>query len=236
MTKHVVLYSGGLDSFITLKWVRDNHLGEVVVPAYVPVKHRYSLQERIAVGATHPETEILQGLAELGAIEDKDAFIHHRNAFLILIASKLIPERVEGKIWLTVQKDELSIPDRTPLFMKGMEGLLASLGQMVQVSTPWFHYDKHEMVEWYLTHKGSVERLKRTHSCYRPGILPCGDCPACVRRYIAMSLNGIAEAYEVSPRESATAKEYIRRAHAGQYSKERKTKTLEALEVRDEVK
>jgi 7-cyano-7-deazaguanine synthase in queuosine biosynthesis len=131
----------------------------------------------------------------------------------------------------------MGIPDRTPLFFKAITDLLVVLGKRVLVNTPWWGHDKTDMVSWYLNQQDALPtRLKSTHSCYRPGILPCGDCPACIRRYIAMTLNDVQEEYEIDPRMSKTAKEYVRRAKEGTYySADRNYKTLLALEVPDET-
>jgi hypothetical protein len=98
---------------------------------------------------------------------------------------------------------------------------------------PWERMDKTELVRWYLQHGYPVEYLKRTWACYRPASpsgLPCGNCPACIRRYIAFTLNGIEESYEENPRLSSASKEYIRRAKAKEYSAGRCTRILEALD------
>ena len=227
--KDVVLYSGGLDSFITLKFV-ENLLQGVgnLAPVYVKLNHRYQAEELAAIEKTRPDTQILTGMEGLGTLEENDAFIWHRNAFLCLRASKMI-DPDEGTIWLTVQKDELSIPDRTEKFMQQMGVLLESLGQKIVVTSPWIDYDKTDMVRWYVRQGHSIEELKSTHSCYSPGIVPCGNCPACVRRFIAMSLNQIEEEYEIDPKESEEAARYLQRAKDGYYSKDRNQRTIEAL-------
>ncbi len=229
--KHIVLYSGGLDSFITLEYVRSEFSDQEVEAIYLPLGHRYEPQERKAIGDTYLETLVMTGLRDLGTHEEEDAYIHHRNAFLCLMVAKRIPAGTVGRIWLTVQKDELSIPDRTPEFMRDMGELLSTLGSTITISSPWLHKDKTDMVDWYLNEyeDGDVEALKRTHSCYRPAIFPCGDCPACIRRYIAMYLNGIEEEYETDPHKSDTAADYFERAMKGEYSHIRNSRTIAAL-------
>jgi 7-cyano-7-deazaguanine synthase in queuosine biosynthesis len=231
--KHIVLYSGGLDSFITAEYVRrvEMRKGDTIELVYMPLGHQSMGQELFATRFI-PNVVYLSGLDVLGEVhEDFDAYIWARNAFLVLLAAKRIPDEMPGKIWLTVQKDELSIPDRTPQFFKAMTGLLVVLGKCARVDTPWWKYDKTDMVTWYLNQSGALpDTLKKTHSCYRPAVLPCGDCPACIRRFIAMELNDIHEEYEIDPRTSKTAQEYLQRARDGYYSEERNKKTLLALE------
>lgn len=233
--KHVILSSGGLDSFITIRYVKEVLMGplDYLEVVYVPLEHRYQEQEMQAVISTYPNTSVLVGLRDLGSLEESDANIWCRNAFLSLLAAKQIGNSY-GKIWLTVQKDELSLPDRSPAFFKAMSELLKSLEINAFVDTPWWNHDKEEIVAWYLKSGGSVEELKKTHSCYSPKELPCGTCAACVRRFIAMTLNGIYEEYCVDPRLTKLGAEYVQRAKDGVYSPERCKKTLLALGGQDE--
>lgn len=236
--KHIILYSGGLDSFITAEYVKQNKKkSESMELVYLPLGHKYQRQE-MSVANSNPDATYLPGLDALGAVhEEEDGYIWQRNAFLCLLAAKRIPKEEWGKIWLTVQKDETSLSDRSPQFFKIMTDLLIILGVKTVVDTPWWEYDKTDMVRWYLMQDGaSVEDLKKTHSCYRPAVLPCGDCSACVRRFIAMKLNGVEEEYEIDPRYSSTGKEYLNRARDGHYSANRNYKTQLALEVSDETK
>lgn len=235
--KHVVLYSGGLDSFITAEYVRREKLKSYqrLELVYVPMGHRYEGFEKASAKRLPLEVSFLPGLENFGLYyEEKDAYIWQRNAFLCLLAAKRLEGEDWGKIWLTVQKDEISLPDRSPHFFKVMTELLFALGVKADVDTPWWSYDKTDMVSWYLNLAGgSAEKLKETHSCYRPGVLQCGNCSACVRRFIAMSLNGIKEEYEIDPRYSDAGKEYLKRALNEYYSTERNRKTRLALEVKD---
>jgi len=229
--KNIVLYSGGLDSFITAKILEFNASRESIYTVYIELGHRYQLQEVEAVIRTIPDTHFLTGLGSLGrSHEEADAYIWHRNAFLVLIAAKMIREGERGTIWLTVQEDEMAIPDRSPEFMMQMEEVLHTLGQNIEIRTLWEKKDKTDMVRVFLENGGNVEKLKKTHSCYRPEDLACGDCPAYIRRYIAMMGNGIEEEYSQDPRESCTAKEYVKRAKAGEFSEKRTRRTLEALD------
>jgi len=240
--RHLVLYSGGPDSLITYhKVVTDlAKEGDEVDTIYFDLRHRYSKQERLAIDRTLPNTVKETALWGLGTWEDDDAYIHHRNAFLILGASKYIEEKpiqsyLDGRIWLTVQKDEMSIPDRDPMFFMRMEEVLLKLNQRVKIATPWEDYDKTDMVNWYVNNGGDLEMLKDTWSCYTPVMYfeneftPCGDCPACFRRAVAFRLNHIVERYAIHPFRSRTAEKYKVRAENGEYSADRAARILEAL-------
>lgn len=228
--KHVVLYSGGPDSLITLAKVRKVYGDPAVVPVYCNLGHRYLASEQEAIAYTEPKTVMLDELQGLGKSEEADAFIPGRNAHLCLLAAKLL-DGGRGTVWLTVQKDETSLNDRSPVFLGLMSTLLSVLYPGASVATPWADSDKTEMVKWYLDAGHSVERLLNTWSCYH-GRYPiqCGNCSACVRRFIAFSLNGLEEhSYEQDPRESPVGKDYVDRARRGAYSPERNTRILSAL-------
>jgi 7-cyano-7-deazaguanine synthase in queuosine biosynthesis len=205
------------------------------VALYVDMEHRYFYEEMKAVaicsqilGAEVISTRILRGL---GDNEDSTAYIHHRNAYLCLAASQYLTG--DGTIYLTVQKDELDASDRTQDFLDKMSFLLSSLsGRQIAVVTPWATTDKTGMVQWYLENGGSKDFLKATWSCYSPvNSIPCGNCPACFRRWVAYTLNGIKEDYAQDPSRSLTAGVYEKRALSGEYSDFRCHRILDALTV-----
>lgn len=236
--EHIVLFSGGVDSLITLKYAQSisREMMDCVTPVYCCLGHRYEAEElKTVVEISKGRINIDKSLSGLGSIEDSQANIPGRNGHLILAALRYSLEYFNGEvyIWLTVQKDELSIPDRSPEFLDRMSKVCSVLaGKRVTVRTPWGGMDKTDMVRWYLERAYSEEDLRKTWACYWPsaGGDQCGNCPACIRRYIAFSLNGIHEGYLQDPKRSATAQVYIQKAKDGVYSKERCRRILEALD------
>jgi 7-cyano-7-deazaguanine synthase in queuosine biosynthesis len=236
--EHIVLFSGGVDSLITLRYAQSisREMMDCVTPVYCCLGHRYEAEEfRAVTDILHGRVNIDKSLSGLGLIEDSQANIPSRNGHLILAALRHSLEYFSGEvyIWLTVQKDELSIPDRSPEFLDRMSGACSVLsGRRVTVRTPWRGLDKTDMVRWYIERAYSEDDLRKTWACYWPsaGGDQCGNCPACIRRYIAFSLNGVHEGYLQDPRRSATAQMYIQKAKDGAYSKERCRRILEALD------
>lgn len=230
----VVLYSGGPDSFITLRWAqRSTELGFArVVPIYFDLGHRYNEMERAAIAATAPGTMVSGVLSGLGRWEEDDAFIFARNAFLVLAAARFVPDQEPGTIALTVQEDELSLADRSPEFLERMAELVSTLHPPgLKVMTPWLQHDKTDMVAWYLEQGLPVSELMSTRSCYRGSslLLQCGNCAACIRRYIAFSSNHIEEEYRQDPRQGTMAREYVDRARRGEYSPKRRQRIMSTL-------
>jgi 7-cyano-7-deazaguanine synthase in queuosine biosynthesis len=195
-------------------------------------------QELAAVQRTVPETAVLEVLSNLGQWEESDAYIYQRNAFLILAASKLAQPSL---VYVTLQQDELSLPDRRLSFLDAMNQLFKALEVDSQVVSLWVGYDKTELFLRYVEQGGHEEDLANTWSCYSPHILEtprertvvhCGNCAACVRRYIAF-VNAFGRdltVYAESPHNSLAAEKYYHAAKAGKYSSKRCHRILGALE------
>jgi 7-cyano-7-deazaguanine synthase in queuosine biosynthesis len=227
--KHIVLFSGGMDSYITLKYVAKDSPADLTA-LYFHLSHRYEEMESRAASFLWWETVHDSSLASLGKLEDQGAYIPARNAHLIMSAIRYLQKDRKGVIWLTVQEDEMSIPDRSIAFMDGISDVASELhGEEVLVKTPWMSKDKTDMVRWYLDNGYQKERLLDTWSCYTRGGRPCGQCAACIRRYIALSLNGIHEEYILNPKHSSLADEYRLRASRGEYSDKRCERIRRAL-------
>jgi 7-cyano-7-deazaguanine synthase in queuosine biosynthesis len=180
---------------------------------------------------------------DLSGWEESDAHIYGRNMMLCFVASRYLPEGVDGEILLTVQKDEMTLPDRTPEFMRQMGVVLTTLRRAsTRVFSPWMAKDKTEMVSWLLEYERPDHGLLHTTSCYQRGgrslggypkrkNTPCGDCSACFRRAVAFGLNGIFESHSVNPMTSKTANEYRKRAQFGEFSDTRKERILQAMDT-----
>lgn len=219
MKNEVLLFSGGMDSLIA--W----HLLGKPKTLYIDLKHKYSKQERDIVSELIPSTIIRE--FDLSPFEESDANIPLRNLYLAMLAVNLD----FNYIWLIVQKDEMSIPDRSAYFLNTASYFLSYLSNKgVNINTPFSHMDKIRMVENYLRKGGDPELLKRTWACYHPvGYSHCGDCPACFRRFVAMKLNGIYESWHKKVQKSKVAEDYKEKALNSYYSEERNRNILKAL-------
>lgn len=234
----IVLYSGGPDSYITHYEVdRRYSKNDRVIPVYFRLQSRASEREIHAVQNTLPETAQLNSLEGLGYWEEPDSYIYQRNAFLALAATAISPSSV---VYLSLQKDEFSIPDRRPEFLDSMNNLFRTLEVDSEVTSLWLDMDKTEMFEYFEGNGGRVEDLTSTWSCYDPRLLSsmksysivhCGGCAACVRRYTAF-VNAFGEdhtAYQDFPPDTEMAAKYVRRARLRQYSELRCQRIFKAL-------
>ena len=232
---HVVLYSGGPDSLITYHTLKERYRGndeQKVIPVYFDLGHRYLFQEQLAVILTVPETRFHSELGFIGNWEEDDAHIYMRNIFLTMVATRHYPN---SYIHLSVQKDELEVPDRRPQTFAAMNALFAAMDIPSAVTSLWTYKDKVDMVIQYCATGGSLKRLFNTWSCYNPTengqLIHCGDCPACIRRHLAFvyAIGEDGTDYLVDPKSSETAKTYLARAKAGYYSEDRNRRILSVL-------
>lgn len=241
------LFSGGPDSLIgwweVAVFRHEESVPLAPVRTYVELGHRYARAEKTAILRIMGEESELFGLevpfvltggVDLSRLEKPSAYIPARNLFLALAAAW----SGAREIWLVVQRDEMTLPDRSPAFLRETSDMLSTLFQgEVSVQTPFPGLDKTGMVARFLDQlpRGSAERLLRASwSCYEGGSYPvhCGACKACVRRYIAFILNGVEEEYRKPPASSMVAQGYLRAADAGEYSPQRCLRIEEALAKR----
>ncbi len=202
----VVAYSGGPDSFIAWRM-----LG-CPPGVYVNVGNASSGREMAVVRQADRRFAGAAGIRVWNAPvmhELPTGWIPYRNLQLILACSQVSPNVVLARIaeWG---------PDKNPLFFRRVERLLAdSRGgyfqaaahvPKVRVFTPFGHLTKTALVRRYLEEFGrdlGVHDLTTyTRSCYAGTEQFCGECTACVSRWIAFTSNGIDESgrYERTPR------------------------------------
>lgn len=201
----VVLFSGGMDSLIGWQYVNQPDA------VYVTMGHRYQAAELQAVKrlrATGIPIRVVEGM-HLGTFEHPDANIPARNLHLAMVAAWLGYDR----ICLISQSGEQMLPDRSYSFFVDASRLLSRLYDKDIVLDPVFggelQLTKSEMLRWYLSSSANLtrERLAATVACYAG--TACGNCPACFRRAVAMTLNGIDEKHAVDVWRSPTAKAYF---------------------------
>jgi len=220
----VLLYSGGLDSYIAWEWLKRPKT------IYGALSHRYQDFELRAVRETIPSTVIDDSLF-LKYWEEDDANIPMRNALLLMSAAQRFKELNPLDLVLVVQRGEMTIPDRTETFFNTMGTLLSTLNKrMIWVTSPFFHLTKTQMVEWYVKTGFSIPALLSTRSCFNGSeYKPCGACSACFRRWVAFTNNGITEEYVNDIRRWSGIPPYIKKMLAGEYDELRTKETISAL-------
>jgi 7-cyano-7-deazaguanine synthase in queuosine biosynthesis len=230
MNEHVLLFSGGLDSFIAYKFMTVE-LGLEPLLIYFPISHRYEKNEMEAIRKLktggHIPKVVYDYSLYLKDWEESDANIPMRNLLLATAAA-----RYGNNIWLTVQKGEMTIPDRTPEFFEYVGELLTYLNKRpITLHSPFFEITKVQMVEWYRGKELDPQALLATSSCYSPAEdgMACGECSACFRRWTSLELNDYKEPYKVKPWRSKLARDYWKKVQKGHYGKDRDEEIIRAL-------
>ncbi len=196
----VLLFSGGLDSFIL--W----HLLDKPATLYCLLGHRYEKREYGTIqrlAAFCPELEPrFTARIRCGSLEDTaTGHIPFRNLALTIAAAW------EGysTIILGALAGETS-RDKSRRFARDAARLLSYLEEpSLTIALPARGLTKRELVRLFLRRfPEKRDLLRMTSSCYHVAdddqhYAGCGACIACFRRWVAMSLNGIEEAYLNDP-------------------------------------
>jgi len=214
----ILLFSGGLDSYIAWYYLRKPKT------LYFDIGHRYCAHEIEVVKKLVPDT-IIDSRLNLRDWEEKGANIPMRNAYFLMMATYY-----DINIVLVVQKGEMDIPDRSEKFFEEFEKMLDFLTEKpIMISSPFFSLTKTEMVEWYIEEGHPIDLLLKTRSCYSVSELPCGNCSACFRRWIALQNNNLSEKYENDILGYHKIPKYIEKMKNGMYDSQRTTETFDAL-------
>lgn len=194
----VILYSGGLDSYIGY-WLLSQD--DDWVPVYFDLNTRYSWKERQHVLQVDKLETYLHNskhsspILDLSFLERDDAFIPQRNVLLCAAAQAVYGA---SEIALCSVADDV-YADNSAAFHERMSALLSlTAGYEVSVFSPlvWpggseMLRTKAEAVAFYLKEGGDADALRATVSCYDPTEVSCGRCKACVRRRTALEDCGI---------------------------------------------
>lgn len=194
----VKLVSGGVDSYI----MSQEYDG---LNVYVDFGQKYATEEQNALrklGVPFETVNVSGGERQDG----EQVYIPCRNMTLASLACTLFDADV---VMLAGLRDDNCLDKNEQEFSLMGQVLTRYAGKPVKVVSPYFDKSKGEVVYEF---RGDKSKLKDTFSCYSPvDGRPCGNCPACLRRAIALETNGIDAGVEIGEQ---VIGEYSKKIHA----------------------
>lgn len=188
---HVLLFSGGIDSFVGYHYLKKTLGLKELKTVYFDLGAPYNYREIEVVKKLIPETIIDESLKVGDTQRGINAYIPYRNLLIAMLCSKY------GKhIWICGLKDD-KVEDKNEAAFAEMTKCLNFISKPedeVSIQSPFWSMTKSEVVKWYLDNIDSTgESLKETISCYddTEPTNYCGRCPSCFRRFNALYDNGI---------------------------------------------
>lgn len=210
--KHIVLlYSGGLDSFIMGQYAREMNPKAKITKVFFDIGAPNNYKEREILP---PDVEVLdmkwfcQGPVGKDGNATGNIFIPGRNmVFATIAASKYLPD----EIWLGALCGEIheSATDKN-LYFNGLQNDLLKYvlspfkdGPFPQLVFPfvdrgWGKLDITKLGVEY----GLADQLVKTRSCLSDTPNNCGRCAVCARRRGIFMQLGLKEEYDVEPFEA----------------------------------
>lgn len=183
--KEVILYSGGMDSFIlAYRYPKAKLL-------YIDSGAKYTTGELMWLHRLAPrQVHVVRNALDLSRWERDDAIVPARNLFLVGIASFY-----GDRVYLGSTAGDNST-DKDAEFCTQTGDVLSHIydchhfdRSRVSVEAPLKEWTKLEMVQWLQeAHPEAVDDMVATLSCYDP-VTPrqhCGVCKACIRKWTAL--------------------------------------------------
>ena len=181
--KKVLLYSGGMDSWLIDKlWKPDVRL-------YINIGGDYSKAEI----ARLPKDVKVVDFPLLGQFELPNKFVPLRNMYFLMIASNYGDE-----VCLGATAGDWGNKDKTPEFLESAENMLQYLWgdkkvtKDIKVCKKFVYKSKSELINEYLRKGGTIDELKQaTFSCYTPiEGKECLMCYPCFRKFALLYAHG----------------------------------------------
>jgi 7-cyano-7-deazaguanine synthase in queuosine biosynthesis len=194
---------------------------------YVDLGTKYSEIEKVRLsilvsylGIEKPLIEV--PLSFVKDFEKGNGEVPYRNLLLITVA-KMFGDEVVLSVEEGTQVNESN--DRSDAFFNKVNDIFSYLdGYNSTIINPVRELTKIDEVKAILSYFGKKEGekvLRMTFSCYSPvSGRECGNCPACIRKFLALEYNHIEAAglFGSNPLKSKVLKTYIKETKAGKYT------------------
>jgi len=219
--KIVILYSGGLDSFLMYKWAN----------VYYPDADIKCIFYTHGHDSEQSELKSLPNFVEVRNIDWLDAshqpvskksdpfagniYIPGRNLIFGALAAC---QELADEIWMgtVVDEDNPQATDKNEKFRHDTSELLSYVLSPfiddVKIKFPFVDASmtKLDCVLWALKHNVTKEELIHTTSCWHNiNGTPCGECKQCLKRMLVFGITDITESYIVHPLNSSIQRKLI---------------------------
>ncbi len=211
---HVLLYSGGLDSFILRELNFFHQILYFDIGTEDSVREKERLDEHVKV-IPFP----------LKQFELPNKIIPFRNYLFALCAANY------GNIITIGSTLGDTTRDKDYVFQHLTSSILNYFGTVKEkmpyeannftIQMPFKDLTKTEIVRSYLLRGLHPERLKKSRSCYEGEEKECGECRSCLRKYVAFKLNSIEGLLDFpSPRQGLLVNLYEESVRKGRHPRE----------------
>jgi len=213
MKKIVILYSGGLDSFI-MKKLADS-LGYETTLVHYDIGQEYSEKEMNAIKYSKFDVDIrtVDWLKSASNTKSKDGNVGAGNIFIpgrnMVLASLAASTDLPDEVWMGGLKgeDHSTATDKNNVFINKTNELwsyvYSPFSTVPKLVFPLLEreWGKYEAVEWlYKTNKTEISDIIQTSSCLKnTKEKNCGTCIVCCRRYFIFKQLGFTEIYASHP-------------------------------------
>jgi 7-cyano-7-deazaguanine synthase in queuosine biosynthesis len=225
--KTVMLFSGGLDSYLAYRIYKPDVL------LYCACNHKYQARELKAIRDLKLKDQVTVDFSlDLEKWERTDAIIPLRNLLFAAVAS-----RYGDLIWLGALSDEINW-DKSKQFMAIASITMSHCynpsywcdGRTIDIESPVKKFTKAQLIALALELGIKPEEWAKTVSCYSKAGF-CGECSSCFKRWVAHTLNGITEKYKVDPWKTDKARENVNKLCNRTYTGQRAIEVAVALMV-----
>lgn len=220
--KIVILYSGGLDSFIMHHKAKIDHPDAEIISVYFDHGANYCKREISGLPSfvqirrldwlDNNHTTIVQPGRREGAI-----MIPGRN---LVFATTLACQELPDELWIGALHGETHEKgtDKNYTFLAKLNETLNYVIGPFRNKVPMYckfpladaKLDKLDSVKWALTHGLTPEELMATRSCHDGSTNKCGGCIQCIKRWAVFGECGFSENYDNHPMKSDFGKSFVK--------------------------
>ena len=222
MGKIVILYSGGLDSFILYHYAKKYYLDREIECVYY--KHGCQSEESELKNLPNfVEIKEIDWLNNSNKAKSKDSdpfagniYIPGRNLVFITLAAC---QKLPTEIWMGTLADENNQTgtDKNTWFRMETEKLLnytlsPFLSKGLKIRFPFVENDwtKLKAIQWALDNELCEDEITKQVSCWNHDGENCGNCKQCFKRELNFRILGIKDSYKENPLENNFGHDLIR--------------------------